>query len=132
VLGPSRLLRLLAFAIPAVLALTAVQPLLASMVGSVSPAWALSLAGPSLAVAAAVYLTARLTDRGDVGQPPWYSAWVLLPGAFLLAGAASMCVLGALVVYPPTRRACWELLAAGLASWSAGIALVRWRSTDIG
>lgn len=131
-LRPSRLLRLLAFAVPAVLALTAVQPLLASTVGSVPPAWALSLAGPSLAVAAAVYLTARLTDRGDADQPPWYSAWLLLPGAFLLAGAASMCVLGALIAYPPTQRLCWELLAAGLASWSGGLAWVRWRSKDIG
>lgn len=66
--------------------------------------------------------SALLTDRN--GQPPWFSAWALLPGALLLAGAASMCLMGALVEMPTVARACWTLLAVGGGLWSAGLLLV--------
>jgi hypothetical protein len=66
-----------------------------------------------------------LRDRGDLVQPPWYSAWLLLPGSFLLAGAAAMCLFGALVEFPAITSTMWTLLAAGSLTWATAIALVR-------
>ena len=71
-------------------------------------------------------MSTRLTDRGDAVQPPWYSAYALAPGAFLLAGAAAMCIYGALVPGDVVTSACWTLLAAGAALWTAGLWWVRW------
>ena len=119
----SRTLRLLAFAVPAALAASGVQPVVAALARSVSLEWALRLAVPALAVALAAVVTDRLTDRR--GEPPWYSAWALLPGSFLLAGAASMCVFGAFVELPATRLACWALRASCGAAWAAGLIWVR-------
>jgi hypothetical protein len=119
------MLRLLAFAVPAALAAAAVQPLLGAATGAVHPRWAIELAAPAGVVAALVFFAGRLFDRGDAVQPPWYSAWVLLPGAFLLAGAAAMCIFGALVELSPITWIMWALLAAGSLLWSGAIVLVR-------
>jgi hypothetical protein len=121
----STLLRLLAFAVPAALAMAGVQPLLGAAAGAVGLRWAISLAGPAVAAAAIIFVAARLFDRGDLVQPPWYSAWLLLPGSFLLAGAAAMCIFGALVEFPSITSTMWMLLAAGSLSWAAAIILVR-------
>jgi hypothetical protein len=64
-------------------------------------------------------------DRGDAVQPPWYTAWLLLPGSFLLAGAAAMCIFGALVEYPVIAATMWTLLAIGALSWATAMVLVR-------
>src|SRR5712692_7470447 len=104
----SRLLRLLGFAVPAALTLAGVQPLLGAATGSVGPGWAFQLTAPAIAAAAVLFVASRRFDRGDVVQPPWYSAWLLLPGAFLLAGAASM----------------WALVGAGTVAWAGAIAVV--------
>lgn len=122
----SRLLRLLAFAVPALLAVSAVQPPLAALAGGTSGGWALGLALPCAAAAGGLLLAARLTDPGDVRQPPWYSAWALAPGAFVLAGAAAMCLYGALVASPAIRAGCWLLLGAGSTLWTGGLWWVRW------
>ena len=121
----SALLRLLAFAVPAALALAGVQPLLAAAAGSVRPAWAAGLAGPALAGALVVFVAGRWFDRGDTVQPPWYSAWLLLPGAFLLAGAAAMCIFGALVELSLITWTMWILLLSGAVSWAAALVVVR-------
>ena len=123
----SRTLRLLAFAVPAALFASAVQPLLAAATGAVHLDWAVRLTVPGVSVALAVLAADRLTDRP--GEPPWYAAWALLPGAFLLAGAASMCLFGAFVELPAARGACWILLGTGGTSWAAGLAWVRHAST---
>jgi hypothetical protein len=121
----SRLLRLLAFAVPAALALAGAQPLLGAASGAVGGGWALSLSAPALAAAAVVFLSGRLGDRGDIVQPPWFSAWLLLPGSFLLAGAAAMCIYGALIEFPTIHVMMWSLLAAGSTLWACGILIVR-------
>lgn len=121
---PARLLRLLGFAVPAALAAAAAQPLLAASVGAVPLDWALGLSVPCLLAAALLLVAARLGDVGAL-RPPWYTAWLLLPGAFLLAGAASMCIFGALIQLPGLARACWSLLLAGFLAWTAALALVR-------
>ncbi|HWO92266.1 MAG TPA: hypothetical protein VNP53_09895 [Methylomirabilota bacterium] len=120
----SRILRLLAFAVPAALTLAGVQPILGAATGSVTPGWALELAGPAIAAALLLYLAARRFDRGDVVQPPWYTAWLLFPGAFLLAGAASMCIFGALVDFPIIAPTMWALVAVGTVAWASAIAAV--------
>lgn len=120
----SRILRLLAFAVPAALTLAGVQPILGAATGSVTPGWALQLAGPAIAAAVVLYVAARRFDRGDVVQPPWYAAWLLLPGAFLLAGAASMCIFGALVDFPVIAPTMWALVAVGTVAWTTAIAAV--------
>ena len=120
----SRILRLLAFAVPAALTLAGVQPILGAATGSVTPGWALQLAGPAIAAALVLYVAARRFDRGDVVQPPWYAAWLLFPGAFLLAGAASMCIFGALVDFPIIAPTMWALVAVGTVVWAGAIALV--------
>lgn len=120
----SRILRLLAFAVPAALTLAGVQPILGAATGSVTPGWALQLAGPAIAAAVVLYVAARRFDRGDVVQPPWYAAWLLLPGAFLLAGAASMCIFGALVDFPVIAPTMWALVGVGTVAWTTAIAAV--------
>ena len=119
------MLRMLAFAVPAALAAAGVQPLLGAATGVVQPRWAIGLAAPALIGAALVFIAGRLLDRGDAVQPPWYSAWILLPGAFLLAGAAAMCVLGALVELSLITWTMWTLLGIGSVLWAAAMVLVR-------
>jgi hypothetical protein len=121
----STLLRLLAFTVPAALAMAGVQPLLGAAEGAVGAGWAISLTAPALGAAALIFVAARLFDRGDTAQPPWYTAWLLLPGSFLLAGAAAMCIFGALVEYPAIAATMWTLLAIGALSWATAMALVR-------
>ncbi|GAC1471325.1 MAG: hypothetical protein PVSMB3_02760 [Candidatus Dormibacteraceae bacterium] len=121
----SALLRMLAFAVPAALAAAGVQPLLGAAVGAVRLGWAIGLSLPALIVAALMFGAGRLFDRGDAVQPPWYAAWILLPGAFLLAGAAAMCVIGALVELSVITRAMWPLLAIGSVLWTSAMILVR-------
>ena len=119
------MLRLLAFAVPSALAAGAVQPLLGAATGAVHPRWAIGLVAPAVVVAVLVFAAGRIQQRGDSVQPPWYSAWVLFPGAFLLAGAAAMCIFGALVELSAIRWATWVLLAAGLVLWAAAMLVVR-------
>jgi len=120
----SNLLRLIAFAVPAGLLLAGVQPVMGAATGSVAPGWAAQLAVPAIGAAALLYLAARRFDRGDAVQPPWYAAWLLLPGAFLLAGAAAMCIIGALVDFPIIAPTMWALVAAGALAWAGAIVLV--------
>jgi hypothetical protein len=125
---PSVILRLVGFAVAAGLAMAGVQPVVAASTGSISTAWALRLTVPAVAVAAVVFVAVRLINRGDSLQPPWYSAWLLLPGAFLLAGAAAMCIFGALVELAAIAPMMWTLLVSGGSLWIAGMAFVRSRS----
>ncbi len=119
---------MVAFAVAAGLAMAGVQPVLAAAVGSVGVGWAFGLTVPAVVVAGLVFAVARLINRGDSVQPPWYSAWLLLPGSFLLAGAAAMCILGALVQVALIPQAMWGLLIAGAVLWTFAMALVRSRS----
>lgn len=119
------MLRLLAFAVPSALAAAGVQPLLGAAVGAVQLRWAAGLAAPAVIFAALVFGTGKVLDRGDVAQPPWYSAWILLPGAFVLAGAAAMCIFGALVELSVIAWAMWVLLIVGSLLWAAAMVLVR-------
>src|SRR5207253_10818161 len=96
---PSAILRLMGFAVAAGLAMAAVQPVLAATAGAVHIRWALGLTAPGLIVAGLVFGVARMSDRGGGVQPPWYSAWLLLPGAVLLAGASAACLVRALVEF---------------------------------
>jgi hypothetical protein len=121
----STLLRLIVFAVPAALAMAGVQPLLGAAAGSVGTSWAIKLAAPAVGAAALIFGAGRLLDRGDLVQPPWYCAWLLLPGSFLLAGAAAMCIFGALVEFPGITSTMWTLLATGALSWAVAMALVR-------
>ncbi len=118
-------LRLLAFAVPAALGVSAIQPVIAALTGQVSLNWALELAAPSLLTAGLLMAVARLTDRAGDFAPPWYSAWALLPGSFILAGAASMCVFAAFVELSQIRMLAWSLLLAGAVTWAAALAWVR-------
>src|SRR5260370_22689427 len=88
---------------------------------SVGLAWAAQLALPAISAAALLYLAARRFDRGDVVQPPWYAAWLLLPGAFLLAGAAAVCIFGALVEFPIIAPTLWALVPVGTGTWAGAI-----------
>lgn len=119
------MLRLLAFAVPAALAAAGVQPLLGAAVGAVSVRWAIGLAAPAVLGAALVFGAGKMRDRGDAEQPPWYSAWILLPGAFVLAGAAAMCIFGALVELSLITWSMWILLIVGSVLWTAAMVLVR-------
>jgi hypothetical protein len=119
------LLRLLAFTVPCVLGLAGIQPLIGAAAGEVSTGWAVGLAAPALAGAIILFAAARMLDRGDSVQPPWYSAWVLLPGAFILTGAAAMCLIGALVQFAGVTPAMWFLLVVGTVLWSGGMVVVR-------
>ena len=122
---PSALLRLVAFAVAAGLAMAGIQPLVAAATGSLDMRWAVGLTAPAVLTAALVFGAGRLSDRGDVVQPPWYSAWLLLPGSFLLAGAAAMCIFGALIQFMLIPWTMWVLLIAGSTLWTAGLVLVR-------
>jgi hypothetical protein len=119
------LLRLIAFTVPALLLMAGVQPLLAAATGQVTPFWAIQLSAPVIGGAVTLFVTARLMDRGDGVAPPWYSAWVLLPGAFVLTGAAAMSLIGALVQFAGIPPAMWFLLVAGTSLWAAGMVWVR-------
>jgi hypothetical protein len=121
----SRMLRLVAFAVPAGLAMAAVQPLLGAAAGEVGISWAMALTAPAVGGAVVIFGIGRLLDRGDLVQPPWYCAWLLLPGAFLLAGAAAMCIFGALVEFPAIPPTLWTLLAIGVFCWATAIVVVR-------
>jgi hypothetical protein len=121
----SRMLRLVAFAVPAGLAMAGVQPLLGAAAGAVGFGWAMTLTVPSIAGAVVIFFIGRRLDRGDIVQPPWYCAWLLLPGSFLLAGAAAMCIFGALVQFPSIAPTMWTLLAIGSLLWATAIVLVR-------
>jgi hypothetical protein len=121
----TNLLRLIVFTVPAVLLLAGVQPLLAAATGQVSAAWAMNLAVPAIVGALVFFITARVLDRGDGVAPPWYSAWLLMPGAFVLCGAAAMCLIGALVQFAGITSAMWFLLAVGALLWSGGMLVVR-------
>jgi hypothetical protein len=121
----SAILRLLAFAVPSALAAAGVQPLLGAAAGAVQPQWAVGLAAPAVIVAGLTYGAGRLFDHGDAVQPPWYSAWVLFPGAFLLAGAAAMCIFGALVELSLIVWTMWVLLIMGSLLWAAAMVHVR-------
>ena len=118
-------LRLLAFTVPVVLAVCAIQPLLSAATGQVRIDWSLQLSAPGLLGAGLLLVAARLTDRPGDFATPWYSAWALLPGAFLLAGAASMCLFGAFVEIPQIRVVSWELLPVGAIGWAAALVWVR-------
>ena len=122
---PSVILRLVAFAVAASLALAGVQPVVAATTGSIDMRWAVELTAPAVITAGLVFGAGRLFDRGDVVQPPWYSAWLLLPGSFLLAGAAAMCIFGAFVQLSLIPWTLWMLLISGGVLWAAAMVLVR-------
>lgn len=121
---PSAMLRMVAFAVAAGLGMAGVQPVVAALTGAVPMSWALCLTAPAVATALAVFLAGRVLNRGDA-LPPWYSAWLLLPGSFLLAGAAAMCIFGALVQFTLIPPAMWVLLLAGGVLWTGALVLVR-------
>ena len=125
---PSVILRMVAFSVAAGLAMAGVQPMVAAATGSVGMRWAVGLTGPALFVAGLVFAAGRLSDRGDAVQPPWFAAWLLLPGAFMLAGAAAMCIFGALVQVSLIPWTLWALLLSGACLWLAALSLVRSRS----
>lgn len=116
------------FAVAAALAMAGVQPVVAAAAGSVHLAWAVELSVPAVVTAVLVFAAARVFNRGDALQPPWYSAWLLLPGSFLLAGAAAMCIFGAFVQVSLIPVAMWGLLVSGAGLWVGGMALVRSQS----
>ncbi len=122
------MLRLVAFAVAAGLAMAGVQPVVAATTGEVGMSWAFSLTGPALLTAVLVFGAGQILNRGDMLQPPWYSAWLLLPGSFLLAGAAAMCIFGALVEFTVIPWTMWVLLISGAVLWMAALAMVRSRS----
>ena len=117
--------RLVAFAVAAGLALAGVQPVVSAMTGEVAMSWAFSLTAPAVLTAAVVFGAGRILNRDDMVQPPWYSAWLLLPGSFLLAGAAAMCIFGALVEFTLIPSTMWVLLVTGGLLWMAAMVLVR-------
>jgi len=119
------MLRLVAFAVAAGLAMAGVQPVVAATTGEVGMSWAFSLTGPALLTAVLVFGAGQILNRGDMLQPPWYSAWLLLPGSFLLAGAAAMCIFGALVEFSLIPWTMWVLLISGGLLWAAAMMLVR-------
>lgn len=116
------------FAVAAALAMAGVQPVVAAAAGAVQVRWAIELSVPAVITAVLVFVAARVFNRGDSLQPPWYSAWLLLPGSFLLAGAAAMCIFGALVEVSLIPVAMWALLVSGGGLWIGGMALVRSQS----
>jgi hypothetical protein len=116
------------FAVVAGLAMAGVQPVVAAAEGSVRLGWAVGLTAPAVITALLVFGATRFFNRGDTIQPPWYSAWLLMPGSFLLAGAAAMCIFGALVEVAVIPWAMWALLITGGLSLTAGVAVVRSQS----
>jgi hypothetical protein len=124
----SAMLRMVAFAVAAGLGMAGVQPLVAAISGSVEMRWAFSLTAPAVITAVLVFGAVKVSDRGDVAQPPWYSAWLLMPGSFLLAGAGAMCIFGALVQFSLIPWTLWVLLITGGLLWMAAMVLVRSQS----
>jgi hypothetical protein len=122
---PNSILRLLGFAVAAGLAMAGVQPVVAATTGEVEMRWAFGLTLPAIITAGLVFGAVRMFDRGDSAQPPWYSAWLLMPGSFLLAGAAAMCIFGALVELSLIPWTMWVLLITGGLLWTAAMVLVR-------
>ena len=122
---PSVILRLVGFAVAAGLAMAGIQPLVAATTGEVELRWAVGLTAPAVVMAVLLLGAGRISDRGDKVQPPWYSAWLLLPGSFLLAGAAAMCIFGALVQFALIPLTLWVLLLSGGLLWMAALVLVR-------
>jgi len=118
-------LRLVGFAVAAGLAMAGIQPLVAATTGEVELRWAVGLTAPAVVMAVLLLGAGRISDRGDKVQPPWYSAWLLLPGSFLLAGAAAMCIFGALVQFALIPLTLWVLLLSGGLLWMAALVLVR-------
>ncbi|HEY0832074.1 MAG TPA: hypothetical protein VGE99_13090, partial [Candidatus Dormibacteraeota bacterium] len=116
---------LVAFAVAAGLALAGAQPLVAAAAGGVHVRWAFGLTAPAVVTAGLIFGAGQIFSRGDVVQPPWYSAWLLLPGSFVLAGAAAMCIFGALVEFSLIPWTLWVLLITGALLWLAAMALVR-------
>lgn len=116
------------FAVAAALAMAGIQPVVAATAGAVRMHWAVELSVPAVITAVLVFFVARLFNRGDALQPPWYSAWLLLPGSFLLAGAAAMCIFGAFVQLSLIPVTMWALLVSGGGLWIGGMALVRSQS----
>jgi hypothetical protein len=121
----SNSLRLLAFAVPAALGVSAIQPVVAALTGQVSLNWAMQLAAPSMLTAGLLMVAARVTDRAGDAAPPSYSALALLPGSFILAGAASMCLFAAFIELPQIPVVAWTLLVAGAVTWTAALAWLR-------
>ena len=119
------MLRLVGFAVAAALAMAGVQPVVSALTGEVGMRWAFGLTVPAVLTAALVFGAGWLVNRGDTVQPPWYSAWLLLPGSFLLAGAAAMCIFGALVEFRLIPWTMWVLLVSGGLLWMAALVLVR-------
>ena len=122
---PSAILRLLGFSVAAGLAAAGIQPVVAAATGSVDMPWAFGLTAPAVLTAGLVFSAGRVFDGGDKVQPPWYSAWLLMPGSFLLAGAAAMCIFGALVEFALIPWTMWVLLITGGLLWMAAMVLVR-------
>jgi hypothetical protein len=116
-------LRLLAFMVPTIVTVFGVQPLIAGLTGTVRLEWGARIAVPCVIAAALCMITARLTDRA--GEPPAWSAYALLPGSFLLAGAAAMGIFGAFVELERIAIACWTLLAVGTIGWVGALVWVR-------
>ena len=125
---PSIILRMVGFAVAAALAIAGIQPVIAAASGAVPMRWAVELSAPAVITAVLVLLAARIFNQNDALQPPWYSAWLLLPGSFLLAGAAAMCIFGAFVELSLIPGAMWALLVSGSGLWIGGMALVRSQS----
>ena len=122
---PSVMLRLVGFAVAAGLAMAGVQPVVSAFAGEVNMRWAFGLSLPAVLTAALVFAAVRFLNRGDAVQPPWYSAWLLLPGSFLLAGAAAMCIFGALFEFMLIPWTMWVLLVSGGLLWMGAMLLVR-------
>ena len=118
-------MRLVGFAVAAGLAMAGIQPLVAATTGEVELRWAVGLTAPAVVMAVLLLGAGRISDRGDKVQPPWYSAWLLLPGSFLLAGAAAMCIFGALVQFALIPLTMWVLLLSGGLLWMTALVLVR-------
>jgi len=119
------MLRLVAFAVAAGLAMAGVQPVVAALTGEVGLSWAFGLTAPAVITAVLVFGAGRVINRDDGRQPPWYSAWLLMPGSFLLAGAAAMCIFGALVQFTLIPWTMWALLVTGGVLWMTAMVLVR-------
>lgn len=125
---PSVILRMVGFAVAAALAMAGIQPVVAAAAGAVRMQWAVELSAPAVVTAVLVFLAVRIFNRNDAVQPPWFSAWLLLPGSFLLAGAAAMCIFGAFVELSLIPGAMLALLVSGGGLWIGGMALVRSQS----
>src|SRR5438105_15760016 len=102
-----------------------IQPLVAASTGEVELRWAVGLTAPAVVMAGLLLGAGRISDGGDKVQPPWYAAWLLLPGSFLLAGAAAMCIFGALVQFSLIPWTLWGLFTSGSLLWMGALVLVR-------